>query len=189
MPHNIRSVSIHSDVNKSKGSSHILQHSRGPQFKAKGGVIVAFFSLGSFLIAIYGLLANQFVISVILLLLSVISFVYTIDIHGFELDALKFRIRDYKRFLWFKFGSWSYIRNYEFVYLTKGRLTIATSDYADHSYDTYYYYFVKLVDEVNHKEIVIAEFNELLKAESLSKKVADSLGIQVKIFIKRAESI
>mgnify|MGYP006954414573 CR=1 FL=1 len=165
---------------------HILIHSRGPQFKSKGGVLFVFLLLASLLFAIAVLFLGDYIIPIPFIIISIILFSYVLDIHGCEIDINEFKIREYKLFLWRRIGNWDSIKNYKYVYLTKGSLRLATSDYpeySDHPFDTYNYFFVKLIDEFHNKEIVIAEFREFSKAQKLMQKIAYSLRIEPKVFV------
>jgi hypothetical protein len=75
------------------------------------------------------------------------------------------------------------------VYLTRGKLVIPRSDDDDYYADTWFYFFVKLVDEINQKEIVLAEYRDYKPARRLSWKVAESLGLELKINVRRPEKI
>lgn len=79
-------------------SAHILSHSRGPQFSAKGGVLLTFAAIFGLLFSFYALsMGYTFILLLFIgLLVPVVS--YIIDIHGFELDTVEFKIREYKQF-------------------------------------------------------------------------------------------
>ncbi len=138
--------------------------------------------------AVIFLLIGLYPFSIFFCLCSIIVFSYFVDIHGFELDTLTFQIRDYRKFLWMRIGNWSNIKNYNSVHLTKGRLVVYPES-GEFTPDIYFYFFVKLVDEVNNKEIVLAEFKEFVKAKKLMKEVAETLGIGAKIFYYKTEKI
>jgi hypothetical protein len=132
---------------------------------------------------------GKYLLSAILIIINTLLILYVIDIRGIELDMTGLKILDYRKFLWFKIGKWNDFKNYNSVFLTRGKLVIRTSIYSEHPTDSYYYFFVKLVDEQNKKEIILAEFTDYQKAHQLLKNVSESLGIKGKINIKRVERI
>lgn len=112
-----------------------------------------------------------------------------LDIHGFEINPASLEIRDYKKILWSKHGKWSDIKSFNVVYLTRERLVIHPMESSEYSPDIYHYFLVKLVDEANKKQITLAEFKEFAKAKQLSKKVAETLGIDATIFYNKTEYV
>jgi hypothetical protein len=171
-----------------KSNNVILRHSRGPQFRTKAGVFYAFLFLGLIIFAGYLISIELILLSLLSLFSSIILFSHMIDIHGFEIDTKTLIIRDYKKVLWLKIGKWRNIKSYNFVYLTKERQVIQPSD-SDYIPDIYHYFLVKLVDEANKKEIILAEFREYDKAQKLTKKVADTLGIEAIFYRSKTEYV
>lgn len=171
--------------------SHILRHSRGPQFKIKGGPLLFLLCVACCFIGIVSLIMGNYVVALILFVFGVMLFALVLNICGFELDSKAFKVRGYKKFLWMKFGKWDNIQNYNAVYLTKGKVVVRTSDFArrGHTHDNYYYYFVKLVDEFNKHEIILSEFKDFKKAQRLMKIVANALQIKGKVNIRKIERI
>lgn len=66
---------------------------------------------------------------------------------------------------------------------------ITTSDYAEHKYDNFYYFFVKLVGADKKKEIILSEFKEYSKAEKLLLHIEERLNIEAKVKISRTERL
>jgi hypothetical protein len=165
--------------------SDIIDISKGPQFKTKGGTILATIFLMFLIISIASLFQAEFLLSLIFFIISIIIFSLVIDIHGIEVDRSIHKIRDYKAFLWFKIGKWSNINEFRTIYLTQKNVIIRTSKYSDHRSDTYHYYHIKLVDELNKKEIFLAEYKNYYKAQKISKSISDATGLEFKDFLKR----
>ena len=166
-----------------------LSTSKGPQFRKKGGVFFAFLSVGLIILSIGMISSGIYFIPSLGILFSLALILYTLDIHGIEIDPTGYRIRDYQIYLGFRTGRWEHITDYGHVYLTRGRLTISTTEYVEHESDTYYYFFVKLVDEFNHKEIMLAEYRDYKKAKDLARKVASSLRIELEIRVREVERL
>jgi hypothetical protein len=171
-----------------KSDNVILRHSRGPQFRTKGGVFYAFLFLGLIIFAGYLFSLELVLLSVLSIISSTILFCHMLDIHGFEIDTATLNIRDYKKILWLKIGKWSNIKSYKSVYLTKERQVIHPSE-SDYIPDIYHYFLVKLVDEANKKEIILAEFKEYEKAQKLTNKVSNTLGIEAKFYRNKTEYV
>src|ERR1035437_7699494 len=124
--------------------NNVIKVSKGPQFKTKGGTILAMIFL--LFLSVAFLYQAEFLVALICFFISVIIFSLALDIHGMELDTSNHKIRDYTAFLWFKIGEWSNINEFPSIYLTQKNVTIRTSGYSGGSADTYHYYHIKLVD-------------------------------------------
>jgi hypothetical protein len=106
-----------------------------------------------------------------------------LDIHGIQYDKRLHRIKDYKLFLWFRIGQWKNISDYKSIHLTKKNLVIPATEYSEQRFDTYHYYHVRLVDEQNNKEIILAEFKNYYKALQISKSISIAAGLNFKDFV------
>jgi hypothetical protein len=164
--------------------NRIINVSKGPQFKTKGGTALAMLFLLFFLMSIVLLVNSEFIASLILFIISSTLFSLVIDIHGIQVDTNMHMIRDYKAFLWFRIGEWSNINEYKSIYLTQKNVSVRTTGYAGQAAETYHYYHIKLVDEVHKKEIFLAEYKNYYKAQKISKNIADSTGLQFRDFLK-----
>jgi hypothetical protein len=165
-------------------AKNIIRISRGPQFGAKGRPVLALFAMASFILSVYSLIMEEFLYSIVLLLTGIVIFSLVLNIHGIEVDTCRHTIRDYIRFLWFRIGKWRNINDYRSIYLTRENVVIRTSGYAEHASDTFHYYYIKLVDEHNNREIILAECKNYYKAQRISKNIADATGLEFKDFIK-----
>jgi hypothetical protein len=172
-----------------KVNEHIMRHSRGPQFRAFGEVFFAFGIVFLIILMLVELIAGNLIFSVLLLCMCIASVSYILNIHGFEIDAAENKIRDYRKFLWFRIGDWKNMSDFKHVYLTRGKVVVPASEYSRQQSDTYYYFFVKLVDEKNKKELVLSEFRDYKKALKLMKNIAGLLRIEEKIIARQIERI
>ena len=171
--------------NISLKEKHIIKISRGPQFRTKGGVVLAMLFLFFFILSIAMVSNLQFLVSLISLIMSFVLFSLIIDIHGIEVDTNAHKIRDYKTFLWFRIGSWENINDFKFIYVTQQNVVTRSLEYSNQGSETYHYYFIKLVNELNKKEIVLAEFKNYYKAQHIARGIAESTGLELKDFLKR----
>ena len=164
----------------------IINVSKGPQFKTRGGILLAMSFLLFFILSFVSLVHGDFLAFLMCLLISIILFSLVIDIHGIEVDKSVHKIRDYKAFLWFRIGKWSNINDFKTIYLTQKNVVIGTSGISPQSSDTYHYYHIKLVDELHKKEILLAEYRNYYKAQKISKNVAEATGLEFKDFLRKA---
>ncbi len=162
----------------------IIRISRGPQFKTPGGHFLAIIFLGILILLIFCIINKEFFYAGILLITDTILFSLVVDIHGIEVDTKVHRIRDYQSFLWFKTGKWTNINDYKTIYLSQNNVIVPTSEYSELSYDTFHYYNIRLVDEINNKEIFLAEYSNYYKARQISNYVAEATGLELKEVIK-----
>lgn len=158
-----------------KLDDQIRRFPKGPQFSIKGAIPIFFISLALLIISICGIFQSDYLLSSVAFILFAILIILVIDIHGIEIDLRENRIRDYKSLYGIKFGKWENLQNYKSIIITKGVLKIPTTEYADHSYDPYFYYYIKLIDENNEKELTLAEFNDLSKALEFLGATSDFL--------------
>jgi hypothetical protein len=165
-----------------KAKGDIITVSRGPQFKAKGGPWIAMLGLGFFVFAVVFLLKGYFLSFFFLFTISFISVYYILDIHGLQLDKNKRRIRDYRFFMWQKTGKWENIEDFKSIYITKNYLSLPTMIRGKS--ETYHYYHVKLVDKINKKEFLLAEYTNYYKALKISQNISFSTGLELVDMIK-----
>jgi hypothetical protein len=164
--------------------AQIIRISRGPQFKTKGGHILAMIFLCLFILSINGLFISEYLGSFVLLIISIILFYFVLDFHGIEVDTLSHKIRDYKVVLWFRFGKWHNMDDYKWLHLKQDHVVVSTSDYSDHQSETFHYYHIKLVDEIHKREIFLAEYKNYYRALHISKRVAAATGLGFRDFLK-----
>jgi len=162
----------------------VINIRKGPQFKTRGGPALAAAFLFLLVFSVIGLLINEYLVSLICFLLCIPVFSLVLDIKGIEYDKSLHQIKDYKLFLWFRIGQWKNIHDFTSIYLTNKDLVVATSEYSGGTFDTYHYYYIKLVDEVNNKEILLAEYKNYYKALQISKGITDATGLKFKDFVK-----
>ena len=158
----------------------IITINKGPQFKSKGTYILALISITFVILSVASFIKEDFYLSLLFFVIGFISFFYVLDIHGIQLDRNLNCIRDYKLILGIKIGKWQNFNNFKSIYLTKDQLTISTKEYGENSKVSFHYYFIKLVDEVNGKEITLSEFTNYYKAFTIAKNVAETNGLQFK---------
>ena len=164
--------------------NQLINISRGPQFKTKGVAILAVLSLTSLILSISSLFNADFLLAFILLIISITIFSIVLDIHGIEVDKNEHKIREYKIILGFRIGKWECINDFNSIYLAQENVNVRTSDHSEQVSETYHYYFIKLVDELNKKEILLAEYKNYYKALKIAKNVAISTGLKFRSFLK-----
>ena len=113
---------------RSIDSSKLIVIPQGPQFRAKGGTFVAFVFINFMLFFLVFLFKGEFLASLIALFLAAILFFYFIDIRGIEFNPKDRLVRQYKSYLWFKFGNWDEISNYTQIHLVHSNY-LGTSDF------------------------------------------------------------
>jgi len=164
--------------------NNIINISKGPQFATKGGAILAMVFLMFLVLTIACLLQAMYLLTLFFFFFRIIVFSIVIDVHGIEVNTCVHIIRDYKAFLWVRIGKWSNINDFKSIHLTKKNVIIRTSDYSDHFSDTYHYFHIKLVDELNKKEIFLAEYKNYYKAQKISSDIANATGLEFRDYIK-----
>jgi len=162
----------------------IIRVSHGPQFRAGGGVVLFMFFLLTFLLFIIGMAQGEPTFALFCLAISAGLFSWVIDIHGIEVNKKTHQIKEYKAFLWFRIGEGKNINDFKALYLKQENVTTRTAGYAGSKGDTYFYYKIKLVDEINRLEIYLAEYQNYYKAQKISQYIADLTGIEFKDYVK-----
>jgi|WetSurMetagenome_2_1015567.scaffolds.fasta_scaffold00406_21 hypothetical protein len=152
---------------------------KGPQFETKGGVILFFIAaLVLFLSGSFFSKGETLYAFISMLSCAILAFL-VLDIHGIEIDYENERIKDYRNILGLRAGKWEDLRSYGVVRVSIKRMEMPTSEGSDHSFDSYFYYYVKLLNKYDNKEIFLAEFDDKEKAFQFAAKIADSLRIRV----------
>jgi hypothetical protein len=164
--------------------NRIININQGPQFKTKGGTILAMLFLLFFALLVVSLFHAEFLVSLIILIISGILFNLVLDIRGIQVDSNTHKIRRYKLFLFFRLGKWMNLGDFRTIYLMQKNLTVRTSGYSEYSSSTFHYYHIKLVDELNNKEIFLAEYSNYYKAQKIAMNIANATGLEFKDFLK-----
>jgi len=163
--------------------SDVILIPQGPQFQAKGGILAAFICISSLLYFIVLLINGIFFISFLLLFLAIILFIYFIDVRGIQFNSKKHIVRQYKSYLWFKFGTWDKISNYNLIHLVHSNSKgINNSLFTYSTPPTYHFYKIYLESEEENKSIFLAEYKNYHNAERICKNVARATGLKLKIF-------
>lgn len=150
---------------------------------------MAMIFLCSLISAIKVLFMGEYLGSFILLIISVILINVVLDFHGIEVDTLVHKIRDYKAILWFRIGKWQNMNDFRWIHLKQDNVVVRTSEYAEHQSETFHYYHIKLVDEINKREIFLAEYKNYYRALHISRQVASATGLGFRDFLKAGNSL
>lgn len=167
-----------------KSSEQKITISKGPQFKTLGGEFLALLFLLFVFISLFALTGGFFIVSLLFFIAGIALFSLVLDIQGIQVDRNLHKIRNYKVFLWFKFGTWDNINNYKSIYLTHKNITVKTSFYSNNNSETHHYYHINLVDEPNKKKILLAEYKNYYKAHKIAQNIANATGLSFKDYIK-----
>jgi hypothetical protein len=152
---------------------------KGPQFETKGGVILFFIAAITLFLAGNFLSMGELLYAFLTLFLCLYLAFLVMDIHGIEIDYENERIKDYKNILGLRVGRWEDLRSYGVVKISLKRMDIPTSEGSDHEFDSYFYYYIKLLNKYDNKELFLAEFEDKEEALHFAAKIADSLRIRV----------
>jgi hypothetical protein len=132
------------------------------------------------LILIFNLMIIPTILSV---LLYVIIINLLFNIQGIEIDKEKNIFRNYKKFFFYKYGSWMDFNNFKILSITSDHLSLSKSFYSG-GYETHFYYYVSFVNESSKLNIRIAEFDDYYKAYSFAKKTSVEFNLEIKDHIK-----
>ena len=163
---------------------HIIRVSKGPQFRAKGGIFLAMLFVCTLWLSIVGFAHEKFLLAILFIIVCIALLSLVLDIHGIEVNRNIHKIRDYKVFLWFRTGEWQDLKNFKSIHVVHENVVTRSSIYSGSKSDTYHYYKIKLADELNKKEIYLAEYKNYYKAQRISQNIADATGIEFKDFVK-----
>lgn len=164
------------------------KYSKGPQLSAKFGVLLFVFNLALAFATIFILIEQLYTLSIGLLALIALIFSYVMDVRGIQIDRDSRKIREYKVFLWFKMGNWYALDDFEFIHLKRDALVtryVSVDVRTRIKSESNHYYEVFLVDENNKREIQFSESKNYYKAREVAQKIASSMEIGFKDFVKR----
>jgi hypothetical protein len=170
-------------LNKTTNISGVIVIPQGPQFQAKGGTFAAFIFIGCLTFFIALLIKGSLLGSFIFLFLAIILFFYFIDVRGIEFNSEKQLVRQYKSFLWFKFGYWNDISNYKSIHLVHANYKVMDSSFfinGDPSTSHFYKIFLENVED--SRSIFLAEYKNYHHAERICKKLSHATGLELRIF-------
>lgn len=103
-----------------------------------------------------------------------------INIRGVDIDLNLKKVIIYKKILWFRTRSIDSLTNYKSIYISKDKVIVGTSDYVDHLSDTYYYYLLSIVNEIDKKKIILAESQDYKNIANTAKLLSVDLKIEIK---------
>ena len=166
------------------GKGSRITISQGPLFRTKGGYLIAFVFLFFALISIVTLIQLELEVLSICLPIAITLFYLMVDIRGIQVDTRLHKIREYKLFFGFHLGKWANIKDFGSIYITPKNVTVRQGLIGNSS-ETFHYYHIKLVDEVNHKEIYLAEYKNYYKALKIAADISHATGLVLNDFLKR----
>ncbi|PLX11354.1 MAG: hypothetical protein C0594_03760 [Marinilabiliales bacterium] len=168
-----------------ENSGKIIQISRGPQFrngKGAGLFVLTLFILITSIALSIGNLVNYAIPGFVLAIL-LLSFI--IDFQGIELDKKNNKIRNYRMFLWFRYGSWVSFDSYKSIQLEKDSYTTSIIDPfgfatrigpASKTF-THRHYVITAINPESNEGLVIAEIRIYEQAVSFIEKTAKEFGL------------
>lgn len=171
--------------NKTIKASGIINIKRGPQFQVKGAPAIAMLAVLFLMFGTFSMFNMNVFAGSSLLIISFALFFYALDFHGFQFDRSTHRIRDYRNFMWIKFGAWHNINDFNSIHLTNSSLVVKPSYLNSECIpETFHYYHIKLVDETNKYDIFLAEYKNYYKAYKIAQQVAYATDLTFKDFVK-----
>jgi hypothetical protein len=166
------------------GKSNKIDIPQGPQFKTRGGIVIAMVFLVFLLLSIVSLVQGEYLAAMICIILTVMLLYLVLDIRGILVDTGSHKIKDYKLFLWFKIGKWSNLKDFKAIYVTPKNVTVRSTGFVGDNAETFHYYHIKFVDESGHKEIFLAEFKNYYKAQRIAMSISNATGLEFRDFVK-----
>ena len=161
--------------------------SQGSKFDKKFGYLYFFILVLllpiSIAVTIYTIYELKFAPLVLVALLWVILINLLINIQGIEIDLEKNIFRNYKKFIFYKYGSWRDFEGFKTLSITSDHLSLSKSFYSG-GYETHFYYYVSFVNDSSKLNIRIAEFDNYYKAYSFAKKTSAEFNLEIKDYIK-----
>lgn len=157
---------------------------QGPRFNLKIGPALGIIFLACLIVAGFGIAEGEYLYAFFSLVAGFMLIFPVMDIRGIEVNTLNHTVRRYRMFLWFRLGKFRRLDAYRSIYLTRKYITVGTSEYAEHSSETYHYYQIKLVDESGKQQILLAEYRNYYKAREICDFICLSTGMILKDKVK-----
>lgn len=169
-------------------SSEIVRIKRGPQFR--GGKAAGYFVLQILmvLLMVIFIIAGYYIAAEVAFILAVLNLSFLLDFQGIELDRQNQRIRNYKMFLWFKFGTWIEFKG--FSHLQMERDSFSTSLIDPFSFmlytgsvktvTTHRHFLITAVNEEENTGLVLGEIADYEKAKKFLKETAEQFDLPYK---------
>lgn len=100
-------------------NKQLKSYKRGPQFKAKGGIIAAFVAVSLLALTVYLYIIEYYQYFIFPMPFSLIVFSYALDFRGVQIDYKSKMIREYRIFLNNKKGKWYPLQGFTELHLKK----------------------------------------------------------------------
>ncbi|MEO0403898.1 MAG: hypothetical protein AAF193_03410 [Bacteroidota bacterium] len=131
---------------------------------------------------ITGFLSGSWTAGLIMLFLTVILFPVVLDVRGFQLNMKKREIRIYKSYLFWKYGPWRKLDEFERIEVDYDSFTVRTADVlsnGSYTYEKNGHFLVTFKSKEEEKDIVATEEfkypDALYKAQLLVEKTGLTL--------------
>ncbi len=163
-------------LNPTINSNGILRVTHGPNFSRFGSYFVWFLLL-FFLISV-GVFALQhkYFISLSLILVSLVTIIYIIDLRGIEFDTKLGKIRSYSSFGGIRTGVWHPINNFKLLKIYED--TILEKREISSGYDTHRFYSLYLINDDKNCLIKLHEHTSITQLRIFSSKFSQVSGLE-----------
>ncbi len=165
--------------------NNLIRISKGPQFNIKGAPFIAMAALACFILGISAIINLDIPAAVVSLMVGMILLIIALDIRGIELKRDTKEIREYKALFCWRIGKFASMSEYNAIGLLQENVVVRTTRYSDHSTDTFHYYRIYLVDEINNKAIFLAEMSNFHNADIFAKRIAELTGMTYVNLLKK----
>ena len=125
--------------------------------------------------SILTMISSSFIVGLLLLPICIPLVAYIIDLQGIEVDFKNEKIRKYRSFLGLRTGDWWDLSAFDSVRVYQHELKTQKGKFirrGPKKYDTYAFYYVRLVSPGLTKSISILELDNYHRAKEQAEKVA-----------------
>lgn len=165
--------------------NNLIRISKGPQFNIKGAPFIAMAALACFILCVSFFINLEIAAGAVSFMVGLFSLNRALDIRGIELNRERMEIREYKALFWWRMGKFTSISDYNSIGLLQENVVVRTTRFSDHTTDTFHYYRIYLVDEINNKAIFLAEMSNFHNADISARRIAELTGMTYVNLLKK----
>lgn len=161
---------------------NILTFSKGPQFHGGRTALIFLILLAFLFISIAGCVQGEYLPALILFPFILVLSFFIFDIRGTQIDIERELIREYKLFLWVKFGKWQNYKPFNLILLKYISHQIETADFSSGRFgktatEVHGIFTVFLTNPEDTKRLVMAEFAQYRHALHFADRLSETLNL------------
>lgn len=173
----------------------MLRLPHGAQFSNRGGIVGFFLAIFLLVISISLMVQSSFLLGFVFLLFCLPIIAFVADLRGIEIDLKKEKIRSYRSFWGYRYGTWLDLKGFTTLVIQQDstlekRAIPKGHTYADsRAFDTHFHYTLSLADENKRIILKVWEEENIHRIKQLAHSFSQDSQLPLQQDIKRNKAV